>query len=74
MNTITAKPNQSGLDIVLMACGTMEGAMAFMSANDAGITDNTNAGDQFTIPVAIATDISTLQYLQQNQVMIGTKG
>lgn len=74
MKKIALKPNQSCLDMVLMACGTMEAAMQVMAANTTSITHPTAVGDEYTIPDGVLTDTTTLSYLQQNKVVIGTKG
>lgn len=74
MKKATIKPNQSSLDMVLMACGTMEGAMQVMASNAKSITAVTAVGDEFIIPDSSTIDNTTLSYLQQNAVVIGTKG
>lgn len=73
MQTATAKPNQSTLDIVLMHCGTMEAAMEVMAANTQSITAAIAVGDEYKIP-ATTTDNTTLSYLKQNRIVIGTQG
>ncbi len=70
---ITVRPNQSALDMVLETCGTLEGALDIMAANDRSICDNARPGTQYTIPEHAAKDNAVLLYLQQNKVRIGTR-
>ncbi len=74
MKTITIQPNQTTIDAVLMACGTMEAAMQVMAANDQSITEAVDAGLELVYdPATTTTDSRAVQYLQQNSVVIGTK-
>ncbi len=70
---ITVKPNQSVLDIVLQACGSLEGAMQIMAQNERSISQNPEIGSQYEIPAEVTTDKNTLNYIRQNGVRIGTR-
>lgn len=76
--TITVKPNQSMLDIVLMGCGTLEGGMQMMLANNGrSISDIPNVGDEVNLDIKAVKpgyDAGVLQYLQQQKMVIGTAG
>ncbi len=72
MQVIIAKPNQSMQDLVLMACGTLEGAMAFCRANAVGISDAPVPGNEYVIPDGIVSDRTTLTSLAQRGIAIGT--
>ncbi len=73
MKTAVVQPNQSPLDAVLMACGTLEGAMQVIAANEASLTASLTAGTEYAIPAGPVTDKFSLQYLRQNKIIIGTK-
>jgi hypothetical protein len=70
--TIIAKPNQSMQDLVLMACGTMDGAIDFCLANNVRISDVPVVGRAYQVPAVIAQDEVILTELQQNGIVIGT--
>lgn len=72
MTTITAKPNQSMQDLVLMACGSLDGAMAFCRANGVSISDVPVAGDEYVVPTGIDVDDDALTTLAQKGIEIGT--
>ena len=74
MNTITTKPNETVSDLILMAYGTMECGMQFLQANNTSITATLAVGDSYNLPDGLVGDNDVLQYLQQNEVVIGTKG
>ncbi len=74
MQTAIVKPNQSSLDVVLMHTGTMEAAMEVMATNERSITASLTTGGQYLIPDSSASDTVTLNYLQQNKIVIGTRG
>jgi len=71
MKTTVAKANQSSLDLVIMACGTMEGAMQIMAANQQSLSNNPWVYTEYVIPDDIITDTSTLDYLAQNKITAG---
>ena len=74
MNVITVKPNQSLADVVIMACGTMEGGMQLMMVNNQSISDTATTGQQYEFDATLITsDAGALQYLQQNGITVGTK-
>jgi hypothetical protein len=62
------------MDVALMNYGTLESAMQLMLANGISITEDIAAGDTLAVPKTIEVDTPSLQYLQQNEVEIGTKG
>ncbi len=72
MNTIKPQPNQSSLDVVLTACGTMEGTMQLMFANGCSVT--AAVSEEYAIPDTIATDAATMTYMRSNNILPGTKG
>ena len=73
MKTTSIQPNQSLLDMALMACGTLEGAMHIMAANEESITADVAPGVMYIIPSDVPSDNYSLQYLQQNNIIIGTR-
>ncbi len=73
-NSISVKPNQSVLDVIIMSCGTLEAGMQMMMQNGTSISDLPNIGDTFTIPEHVTTDNGALEYLYQNSIVIGTRG
>ena len=72
--TITARPNQSMLDIVLMEYGTLQAAMEVMAENDTSISAVPDAGSEWIMPVVddAALDKQAAGYLKQNKIEIGT--
>ncbi len=74
MTTNKIKPNQSSLDMVLMATGTLEAAMQLMATNELSITHIPDIGAVYVVPDKAVTDTTTLSYLKQNNIEIGTKG
>jgi hypothetical protein len=83
---ITVKPNQSIADVILMACGTLEGGMAFCALNNISISDIPVVGTVYSVPAfngnpagllqagADEADSGVLEYLVQNEIVIGTLG
>ncbi len=69
-----AQQNQTLQDLAIMATGTVESLITIAQANSISITDIPVPGDDYLIPPGISTDNSTLQYLAQNSIMIGTRG
>jgi hypothetical protein len=71
---ITARPNQSMLDIILMEYGTLEAGMAAMAVNNIDISHIPNAGSQWTMPEIGGNqlDKDSVAYLKQNNIVIGT--
>ncbi len=59
-------------DVVLMACGTPEGAMAFCRANGVSISDMPTAGTVYVIPEGIPTNSAALKELATGGTVIGT--
>jgi hypothetical protein len=84
--TITVKPNQSIEDVILMACGSVEGGMAFCALNNISISDIPGVGRLYLVPAfeenadglladnSNEVDPGVLQYLGQNEIIIGTLG
>ena len=70
--TIKVKPNQTALDVALMACGTLEGAMQIMAANNVSITAVPQADTVYAVPDDVTTDVAAMDYLVRNEVEIGT--
>lgn len=59
-------------DLVLMACGTLDGAMAFCRANGVSISTVPMPGAEYIVPDGIARNKVILRELQQNGIVIGT--
>jgi hypothetical protein len=74
MKTTTIQPNQTYLDAAIGACGTLEAAMALMLANNTSITNQPDIGTVLQVPAALPIDNGTLQYLQRNAIVLGTRG
>src|ERR1043165_9626948 len=72
MPNVTAKPNQSMQDLVIMACGTLDGAMAFCRANNVSISDVPVPGNEYVIPADIVFDEEVLTGLWHKGIEIGT--
>jgi hypothetical protein len=74
-DSITVKPNQSMLDVILQGCGTLEGGMQMMAVNGRSISEYPDVGDTIKVSDAqtsIQNDPAVLAYLQQNNIVIGT--
>ncbi len=74
MNNIIVKPNQTLFDIVLMACGTMEGAMEIAEANGLGISDSVSVGQSINIPDRVVANSKILSSIKESKIVFGTKG
>jgi hypothetical protein len=70
--TITVLPNQNILDLVLSGCGSLESTMAFIAANNIGITDSLPVGTVLTVPDIPTNLPAVVHYLSQNSTLIGT--
>lgn len=73
MKTKSIQPNQSLPDMAIMACGTLEGAMAIMRANNTSLSNTAITGTTFAIPDDATVDAGALRYLEQNEIVIGTR-
>lgn len=60
------------LDVAIMASGSVENVFLILAANGKGITDAPHVNDDYTIPQGMSNDTTTLKYLQQNNIVIGT--
>ncbi len=74
MNTITAGQHQTLLDLAIMSCGTLEASMALAKINNISITDAITVGQVFTIPQDFPIDNLVLNQIQENKIVVGTKG
>ncbi len=74
MNNIIVKPNQTLFDIVLMACGTMEGAMEIAGANGLSISDSVSVGQSINIPDGVVANSKILSSIKESKIVFGTKG
>lgn len=72
MNTIKRQPNQTNLDMVISASGTMEAAMQLMFANNQSLTEFED--DTLNVPSNLPIDANTLAYLRNNTIQPGTAG
>jgi hypothetical protein len=59
--------------MAIMACGTLEGAMTIMQANNASLSDTAVTGATYLIPDDVPADAGVLQYLQQSNITTGTR-
>jgi hypothetical protein len=76
-SSIKVMPNQSMADVILQSCGSLEAGMKVMADNDKSISDYPNVGDVITIDsagISAYADTGVLQYLRQNDIVIGTLG
>lgn len=76
-DTIKVLPNQSLIDVVIQACGTLEAGMQMMAANDRSISDFPAVGETLHTINQDAdekVDKTTLSYLAENGIVIGTLG
>lgn len=72
MTTIKRQPNQTNLDMVIAASGTVEAAMQLMFANNQSLTEFED--DSLDIPSGLHTDANTVTYLRNNRIQPGTNG
>lgn len=76
--TIKVRPNQSMLDVIIQAMGSIEGGIQFCTLNNVSISDTPIVGTEYVIPETDAADPyqdkSVLKYLGQNEIAIGTLG
>lgn len=72
--TITSGPNQSALDIIVLACGTLEGGMKFCAENDIPISTIPDVGTTYIIPDLDDTlsNKANLKYLREQNIKPGT--
>ena len=59
-------------DLVLMACGTLDGAMAFCRANGVSVSSVPVPGHEYIVPADIEFDEVVLTDLWQKGIEIGT--
>lgn len=77
MATITVLPNQSMADVIIMACGSMEGGMQFCADNNVAISDVPVVGAVYVVSdAAVAAGGSVgagvLVYMQKRGIVVGT--
>lgn len=72
MATITIQPNQSLLDAVLQANGTIEAAMAVAEANGLAVSDIPAAGTVLEVPVTDADDETAVAYFVKKGLVPAT--
>ena len=75
--TITVKPNQSMLDIILMSTGSLEAAIQFCKEQNVSLTDIPIVGTEYKVNRKNDnwnTDEGVTKYLDQNGIIIGTLG
>ena len=75
--TITVKPNQSMTDVIIMGCGSLEGAAQFCRDNNVAVSDMPVVGTPYLISDACivaagSTGAAVQKYLNQNGYIIGT--
>jgi hypothetical protein len=73
---ITVKPNQSMEDVVIQGTGSIEAGMQFCLDNNVSLSDIPDVGSIYKIsdPALATGDKGTLNYLDQNGIIIGTLG
>jgi hypothetical protein len=74
---ITAKSNQSILDVIIQALGSLQAGMQFCADNGVSISDYPDAGTVYVVSDAAlaqagANGRSVLKYLGQNGIVVGT--
>lgn len=75
MKTITVQHNQSMMDVIIQACGTLEEGMNFCLLNGVAITDAPTVGAVYNVPDQISSDgKATLKLLATRRIVIGTLG
>lgn len=74
--TITVQPNQSMLDVILQAFGSMEAGMQFCIDNNISITDVPMPGAMYVLsPAATALgDANMMTKIQAGGIRFGTLG
>jgi len=72
---MTVQPNQSLLDVILQGCGSIQAGMQVAADNGMALSYMPAIGSEIVISAAALTiaDPGTLQYIQQNGVVFGTK-
>lgn len=65
-------PNQTMMDLAIMATGTIESVFQILAANGKGITDAPHVNDDYAVPADSIIDQAQLNYINQNGVLIGT--
>ena len=72
--TITSGPNQSILDLIVLACGTLEGGMKFCAENNIPISTIPDVGTTYAIPDLDGAMINNanLKYLRAQNIKPGT--
>ena len=70
------QPNQSLLDVILQGCGSLQAGMQVAADNGMALSYMPPPGSAVVVSAgALALgDPGTLQYLQQNSIVIGTRG
>ncbi len=73
-NPIKTMPNQSMLDIVIQACGSLEAGMQFAAENARNISDIPVPDEEFQVESinSTNTDKDVVKYLVRNGITIGT--
>lgn len=68
--------NQSMVDVIIQACGSMEAGMVFCRDNGVSISDIPTVGTEYVVSDAALAlgDRAVLVYLAQNDVVVGTLG
>lgn len=65
-------PNQTMMDVAIMATGTVESVFQILAVSGKGITDAPHVNDDYIIPSDAVADQAQLNYIKQNGVIIGT--
>ncbi len=72
--TVKVKPNQSFLDVIANTCGSLEAGMLVALDNGWPITHMPPVDRAVFIGDHTNKDITSLKYIIENSVVIGTKG
>lgn len=77
MTTVTVRPNQSMLDVIIQGCGSLEAGMQFCVDNDVAISDVPGVGAVYVVSdaalaLAGTAGAAVLAYLAKNNLVVGT--
>ena len=74
MNTIKVGVGQTIFDVVLQACGTLEGLGQVLAANDLSVSDAVAVGQVIIIPDGVTVDTGVLAVVGNDGIEFGTAG
>ena len=76
MATITAQPNQSMLDLIIQATGSLEAGGQWCRDNNVALSDVPVVGTQYIVSAAAVAlgDAGVVKYLAERNIVPGTLG